>query len=235
MKRTWLLLVAALMLWQLSACTMDESDPGRVSVSGQATRLVVPDEVVWVVTLNSMDKNLQTAKKDNDDKLSAVLKAGRKIAADEKDIEAGQLSIDRQYDYNQRQGQRVFSHFSVRRTVKIRLRDLDRFEEALDRLVKAADVELWFSYEISNVEEIRREIQLEALDDARDKALGLAERAHRKLGPALSISEFSPQASPVPGVMEKSLTSSVADSRGGQATPEARKLLETVYVIYPLD
>jgi uncharacterized protein YggE len=235
MKRSFLMTTLALVLLQAAACGADENPAGQISVSGRATRSAVPDQAVWMVTVTSMHKDLKEAKKDNDDKLGAVLKAGHKIADKDEDVEASRLHVDRQYDYDQKRRQQVFSHFSVRRTVKIRLRDLDRFQEALDMLIKAADVELWFAYEISNEEDLRREIQLEALDNARDKAEGLARRADRHLGPVLSISEYAPQLSPYPGGMEKAMAAPMSDARGGSASPEARELSETIHVVYRLN
>lgn len=206
---------------------------GQVSVSGQATQSVTPDEVVWFVSLNSTHEDLQKAKQDNDKKLRAVLAAADKITKEEKDIETGQLQVDRQYQWDQKDGTRRFTHFSVRRQVKIRQKDLDKFEDSLDRLIKSAEIELWFQYEISNEKELRHELKLEALDSAQLKAEAMVQRLGRKLGPALSISEFHPSGGGhFGGVPEMAMSAPMADGRSKQATPEARVLNETVYVVF---
>ena len=128
-------------------------------------------------------------------------------------------------------GVREFAHFQVRRTIKIRQRDISEFEEGLNLLIDSAEIEISFQYEVSEASQIYHELQLQAFESARMKAQALAEYAGDSIGKALEISEFPPEygrASTAIGLsMPRSLQSDMS-------SPEARLLQSVVYVMFEL-
>ena len=150
--------------------------------AGVADTLVVPDQVIWTVHIVDLDKSLKSAKQRNDEKLAAVLEASKELAASPRDREIGRVAIDRIYSRDAVGGIREFAHFQVRRTVKIRQRDISEFEAGLNLLIDSAEIEVSFQYEVSESGRIYSELQLRAFEAARSKAQALAEHAESNLG-----------------------------------------------------
>lgn len=205
---------------------------GEVVVSGNAVRYVTPDIVNWTINVNSDNPDLITAKQDNDRRFQAALAVAGTMTAAPGDVETGPVWIDRQYTRNEYGGIRAFSHFSVRRTIKARQRDLTRFESTMNELINSAEVELYFAYAVAAEDSLRSELRLEALDIARAKAEAMASRLGQKLGHAVKISEF------VPAIED--LRSSRAMGAPAQysvvepTSPEKRCIGETVYVTFEM-
>ena len=205
---------------------------GEVVVTGYAVRHVTPDIVNWTINVNTDNPDLIAAKQDNDRRFQAALAVTGRMAATPEDIETGPVWIDRQYTRNEYGGIRAFSHFSVRRTIKVRQRDLTRFEVTMNELINSAEVELHFAYAVSAEDSLRSELRLEALDVARAKAEAMATRLGQKLGRAISISEFAPA------------TNEFRSFRGMGApppypapeptSPEKRSIGENVYVTFEM-
>jgi hypothetical protein len=162
-----------------------------ISVSGTVATKVMPDRIVWSISLTDTDPDMRAAKAANDAKVDAVLALREPLGLGDGNIEAGTIRINREYHRDENGHQGAFKHFVVRRHVTIRQRDLSRFDEYLDKLVASTEMEVNFNFESSKVHEIRKETRLEALKIAKQKAQDMAEVAGAKLGPVLAIDEGS--------------------------------------------
>jgi uncharacterized protein YggE len=148
-----------------------------------------PDQIVWRISLQDFDKDLRAAKRRNDEKVEAVLGLRRDLDLEDEDIETGQLSIQREYERGPRGERGPFKHFAVERSVTIRQRDLGRFDEYVDKLVAASEMEVDFSFESSRIHDVRAQTRLKALQAAKEKAAAMAEVVGAKLGPVMTIQE----------------------------------------------
>jgi len=200
-----------------------------ITVSGQADTLAVPDQAVWVVNIADRGQDLGEVKEANDAKFAAILGAAEKIAAVRDDRSLGGIRVDRVYDRDEWGRAREFSHFEVSRTLRLRQRDLSKFEEALSLLIGAADVEVHFQYEVSGAPEIMDRLRLQAFDAARRKAAALAQRAGLGLGAVMEISEFPPAQESRGFSMELP-----APPVWDVGSPQARSLAARVYVQFEL-
>ncbi len=97
-------------------------------------------------------------------------------------METGHVSIRREYERGQYGYRGAFRHFVVSRSVTVRQRDLERFDEYLDALVSCAEMEVDFSFESSRIHAVRAETRLKAVMAARDKAAAMAGIVGAKLG-----------------------------------------------------
>jgi uncharacterized protein YggE len=203
----------------------------EIVVSGTAELSVTPDVVVWRIRVNTENSDLEVAKRVNDERVRAVLVVAQEIADESKDVEAGPVRIDRRYARNDTTKLREFTHYSVRRSIVVTQRKIDDFEDVLHELVSSTEVEVSFSYEVSNAEEIRDRLRLKALDVAKTKAKSMVESMGGALGQVLTISEFRPRheypgdvlkgSPPPPKIIEA-------------PSPEARLISETVYATFEI-
>ena len=161
----------------------------RISVTGTAETQVAPDLINWSVTLTEIDPNLNEAKRRCDESIDAILTLRSELGIAREDMESGSIRIEREYERLGHGERGDFKHFVVHRTIMIRQRDLDRFDEFLSAIVTSSDVEVSFQAESSHLQQSREEARLAAMRVARDKAAAMVGAVGAKLGPVLEIDE----------------------------------------------
>jgi len=160
-----------------------------ISVSGTVETKTAPDLIVWRIGLMNSDRDLRAAKEESDEEAKSVVALREKLGIAEGDLETGRVSIDREYERDQRGNRKGFKHFVVRRNITIRQRDLKQFDVFLDALVSSAEMEVSFFSESSRIHELRAETRLKALQAAKEKAAAMAEAVGAKLGRVITINE----------------------------------------------
>ena len=100
-----------------------------ISVSGEAEVLVVPDEVILSLGVESFDKVLKTAKIANDDAIRRTIAVARGYGIPAEYVQTDYLGIEPRH----RDSQVAFEllGYDVRKSVVIRLRDITKFESLL--------------------------------------------------------------------------------------------------------
>jgi uncharacterized protein YggE len=117
--------------------------PPLITVSGQAEVRVPPDEVVFTLAVESVDKDMLAAKKKTDDSVRAVLAIARSNNVKPEDVQTSYISVEPKYntdglDYEQRRNvKREFVGYEVSKTIAVRLRDISRFDQFLSDVLKA--------------------------------------------------------------------------------------------------
>ncbi len=208
-----------------------------VSVSGTVQTKIAPDLIVWRVNLTDTDKDLRAAKAANDESVKAVLALRKTLGIAEGDLETGQVLIQREYERDERGQRGAFKHFAVHRSITVRQRELNRFDEYLDSLVASSEMEVDFSFESSKIHEVRAETRLKALTAAKDKAQAMAEVVGAKLGKVLTINEHADNqslASPWSNSIAIQSVPSV-DAASETFVPGAISVSVTVYAVFELE
>ncbi len=95
-------------------------------MSGNAVRYITPDIISWTINVSSDNPDLIAAKQDNDRRFQAALAVAQTMTARPGEVEAGGVWIDRQYTRNEYGGIRAFSHFSVRRELRLEALEVAR-------------------------------------------------------------------------------------------------------------
>ena len=230
MKKLLFAILTVLTTTTISAPPIPAQPLRTITVAGTAQTTATPDIITWTISVNTNDPDLKLAKSENDTRFTAALTAAQQAADTPQDVTAGPVRIDRSYTRNQAAGTRTFSHYSVRRTIKLTQHDFAEFEETLNALINSAEIELRFAYEISNKESIKNDLRLQALDAARAKAKAMVERLDGELGEVVEISEFP--------LSDRSSVKSLdlpAPPSYDQVSPEARRIFVPVYVTFEIE
>lgn len=208
-----------------------------ISVSGTVATKVAPDQIVWRINLTDTNKDLHVAKAANDESVKAVLALRDKLGIAAGDLETGQVRIEREYERGERGERGAFKHFAVRRSITIRQRELNRFDEYLSSLVASTDMEVDFAFESSKIHDVRAETRLKALKVAQEKAHAMAGVVGAELGKVLTINEHredrgfgSPWSN---SVSIQSLPA--ADSASDTFVPGAISVSVTVYAVFEIE
>ena len=188
MKTTFLAITAACLFPALASA--DILPRRSISVTGDAEMKVAPDQVILTLAVETLDKDLLLAKKQNDERVKKVLAVTSQFKIESKHVQTEQISIDPRYsDYSSK---RTFEGYAVRKTIVICLKDLARFEDVLTELLKAGTNSVpGIEFQSTELRKHRDQARLMATKAAREKAVAIAGELGAKVGKPHSISENS--------------------------------------------
>jgi uncharacterized protein YggE len=187
--------------------------PREIVVTGDADVKVVPDEVILTIAVETIDKDLLTAKQQNDDRVKKVLAVTQQFKIDPKNVQTDQITIEPRYK-NYNQDNQSFIGFNVRKSVVICVKDMKSFEPILLALIKAGTNRVdGVRFQTTELRKHRDHARLQAVKAAREKAQAMAAELGQKIGRAHSIVENGP-----PQVVQRSYNALV--NEGGDASGE---------------
>src|SRR4030081_3969340 len=195
MKPSFALAVAAA-AWPAPPA-MAQAPPPAISVTGEATVSVPPDQAQIDGGVTSDAKTAREASDANNAAMGKVLLALKGAGIDEKDYQTSRLSLQPQYAPN-RNGPSTVVGYRASNRVTVRLRDVTKVAGIIDVLVGAGANELGgINFMVSQASKLLDDARTNAIADARRKAEIYAKAAGVTLGAPLSISEEG-NAVPVP-------------------------------------
>jgi uncharacterized protein len=169
--------------------------PSVISVTGEATVSVPPDQAQIDGGVTSEAKTAREASDANNTAMGKVLLALKGAGIEEKDVQTSRLSLQPQSAPN-RPGPSAIVSYRASNRVTVRLRDVTKVANVIDTLVGAGANEIGgINFVVSQASKLLDEAREQAVADARRKAEIYAKAAGVTLGAPLSISE---QGSPGP-------------------------------------
>jgi len=191
-----LALAVAAATW-LAAPAMAQVPPPAISVTGEATVSVPPDQAQIDGGVTSDAKTAREASDANNAAMGKVLLALKGAGIDEKDYQTSRLSLQPQYAPN-RSGPSPVVGYRASNRVTVKLRDVAKVANIVDVLVGAGANELGgINFMVSQASKLLDDAREKAIADARRKAEIYAKAAGVTLGEPLNISEEGGSGSPV--------------------------------------
>jgi uncharacterized protein YggE len=181
-------LVAAFTLSGWTSNQLEPQQPGVITVTGDADVRVVPDEVIITLGVETWNKDLSTAKAQNDERVSQVLALARNYGIQPQHIQTDHISIEPRYqdDYEKRH----FIGFFVRKTIVITLKDISQFDDVLtDVLQDGVNYVHGVEFRTTQLRKYRDEARSLAIQAAREKAVAMAGALGQQVGQPQSIYE----------------------------------------------
>lgn len=193
-----------------------------ISVTGEATVAVAPDAALIRLGVTSTGKAAREASDANAKQMTAVLAAIREAGIADRDVQTSRLSLQPQYDPNPRAsapgpsgGVRLLG-FQVTNQVTIRVREIDKLPNILDRAIAAGANEMsGIEFIVSEQSKLLDQARDDAVADARRKAELYARAAGVKLGAVVAIAEEGSNPPPRP-LMQAMRSSAVPVAPGEQ-------------------
>lgn len=181
-------LVSLLVLLASSSLALAETPERRtISVSGSADIKVAPDEIEFTLGIETRDKNLLVAKKQNSEKLHKTQTVLRGLGIESKHIQTDYVSI--QPDYSNSDHLTPIG-YQVQRTLAVILKDPSKFETLLTEILQAGVNHVHsIDFRTTELRKHRDRARALAIQAAREKALALAKELGQKVGHPTSISE----------------------------------------------
>lgn len=187
MKHCFALVVATTAL--LAAPALAQTPPPAISVTGEATVQVAPDQAQIDGGVATDAKTAREASDANNAAMGKVLLALKSAGVDEKDYQTSRLSLQPQYAPN-RSGPSPIVGYRAANRVTIRVRDVTKVASMIDVLVGAGANDIGgINFMVSQASKLLDDAREQAIADARRKAQIYAKAAGVSLGEPLSITE----------------------------------------------
>src|SRR5713226_298956 len=189
-------LVGFVLMLCVHASAQDLIEPPLITVTGQAEVRVPPDEDVFTLVIESVEKDMLVANERTDVSVKHVLSIARKNNIKPEDVQTSQISVQPKYNTDNMDSEerskvpRVLVGYEVSKTVGILLRELSRFDVLLADLLKAGITRLSnLEFRNSQIRKHRDQARVMAIRAAQEKAKLLAREIGQSIGPAYSITE----------------------------------------------
>jgi uncharacterized protein YggE len=190
----------------------------QINVSGEGKVKVIPDQATITVTVETKGNNAKDVKKQNDEKIDAVLKFIKKMNVAPSDYKTQRVSLNPQYDYEKKK-----HNYNATQTIEILLRDLSKYDELMEGLVDQGINRIdAVTFQSSKLAQYQSEARKLAMKEAKMKAEDYVSVLGQKVGRAMTISDNSqtyyPQ--PVYATMKSMESSDTAQPRETLAAGE---------------
>ncbi|WP_011581408.1 MULTISPECIES: SIMPL domain-containing protein [Chelativorans] len=187
------LALAASFLAVLPAGAQEQDREPRISVTGEGKANVAPDMAVINLAVVREAATAREAMDANNQAMVAVIAALKEAGIAERDLQTSGLSIEPRYVYpNDQNGEKEprITGYQVTNGLTVRIRDLKRVGEILDRSVTlGVNQGGYISFTNDDPSAAMNDARKRAVEDAISKARTLAEAAGVKLGDVVQISE----------------------------------------------
>lgn len=203
MKRTIVALALALSAAvPLATAHAQEQPPPRIIVTGEGEAAVAPDMAMLSLGVMREAKTAREALDANNRAMAEVIAAMKELGIGERDLQTADIQIIPRYNYSNRPDGTQSADlvgYQVTNTLSVRVRDLKRTGEILDRAVtlgvnQGGGIRFVNDDPAAAITEARKK----AVADATGKARTLAEAAGIRLGRVIEISEQSFIPPPIP-------------------------------------
>jgi uncharacterized protein YggE len=178
--------------WLAAPALAQTVPPPAISVTGEATVSVAPDQAQIDGGVTSEAKTAREASEANNAAMSKVLAALKGAGIDEKDYQTSRLSLQPQFAANYKPSDRASGIVSFRASnrVTVKVRDVTKVASITDALVGAGANEIGgINFTVTQASKHLDEARGKAIADARRKAEIYAKAAGVTLGDPINISE----------------------------------------------
>ncbi|MFE3872565.1 SIMPL domain-containing protein [Flavobacterium sp. ZS1P70] len=166
----------------------------QINVNGEGKVKVVPDQATILATIETKGNNAKDVKKENDQKMEAVLRFIKKMNLDPADYKTQRVSLNPQYDYEKKK-----HSYNATQTVEILLKDLSKYDELMDGLVDQGINRIdSVTFQSSKLAQYQSEARKLAMKEAKLKAEDYVSVLGQKVGRAMIISDNSQTYYPQP-------------------------------------
>lgn len=226
---TALLLTSALAPTLMAQVSPAAQLPALVTVTGEHEATYVPDEVSFSFNVQTESEDLAAAKRDNAATVAELLAYLKSAGVAERDIQTRYLNVSTRY----RDPNRVQPRYTADQYVSVELRDVSRFDEVNSGLLERGVTGINgpnFGY--SKLEDLRAEVRIAAVKDARDKAEALAAALGQRVGPAFSIDASAGDRPAYPGMRMRAASAEAAGPGIAVGESEVKSTVTVSFYLY---
>lgn len=188
MNRVGIWFASMMLVVCTSAFSWAGDDSRIISVTGEAEIKVMPDQVVIVIGVEKIDKDMAVSKKQNDDLVQTIVDVAVKNGIKKTDVTTEFFNVEPKYYRDDQKD--TFLGYNIRRRVSITLKDISKYEALISELLSAGVVNIQnVQFQTSELRKYRDQARANAIKAAKEKAEAMASELDLKIGGAQKISE----------------------------------------------
>ena len=200
--KTVLLFLCLLLAFSFNSSAQDLDKMPQIAVTGNAEVLVEPDEAHISLDVTKLNKDLEIAKKQNDETTAKILEVTKRFNIPSQNVSIRNISVEIKnkiirdpkkpvYDEDgDLTGEKIFLGYEVSKTIRIKYLELNKFEELFSELLKTGVTEVnSVSFETSKLRQYKDQARDMALKAAKEKATAMAGAIGQTIGKAIRITE----------------------------------------------
>jgi uncharacterized protein YggE len=208
--------------------------PETVSVSGIGRSSVTPDRFSFTVGVQTVANTVDDAVSQNNKRVAAVIAALKAAGAQDKDLQTSNFNIFPQQDYQQGNLPRILG-YQVSNTLTVRSTKVADAGRLLGvAIANGVNTSSGINFEVADPARGRDQGLRSAFDDAKAKAMLLAQAAGRALGRVMMISEGVPPSQPQPYPMQRTMAMEARANADVPVESGTQEQLYTVSVVFEL-
>jgi uncharacterized protein YggE len=214
----------------------EQADDRRyITVSAVGEVQASADVAIINFGINTEHQELATAKTQNDDILKRFMNILNSENIAKNSISYSNVYAHPQYDYTD--GKNKLRGYSVTRTISLKLKELDKYEQILSKLIDAGINQVTgVTFKIEKEEELRNEARMKAIDAAKARAEAISKRLDVSLGTPLSITEYeSGDNGPVPMRAMGYAMAEKASNDAPEPIPEMQTISQGVTITFEIE
>jgi uncharacterized protein YggE len=196
------LALAATLAMPAVAMAKDAGPVPRIMVSGEGEATIAPDIAILSLSVMREAKSARAALDANNDAMAAVIAAMKASGIADRDLQTTGMQITPRYNYPQNNDdnqQPELVAYQVTNTVSVRVRDIDKTGEILDKAVTlGVNQGGGITFTNDDPSAVITEARKKAVADAVAKAKTLAEAAGVSVGKVLKITDQNIAPRPMP-------------------------------------
>jgi uncharacterized protein YggE len=170
------------------ACAREKPQPRLITVTGEAEVRVASDETILTLGVETLNKDLGIAKRQNDERVKKVLALAKKYNVAPGNFWTDRISVEPRYKGGDVREDLI--GYSVRKTIVFTVREVSRLDDLLNSALEAgANYVYGVQFRTTKLRDYRDQARALALKAAKEKAKDMAKELGQKVGKPYSIVE----------------------------------------------
>jgi len=205
-----------------------------ISVYGEASVFVTPNEVSIQTGIITLNKDIVQAKKENDVRSKKVVDLCLEQKIDKNDIQLDYLSVNPKYEYIN--NKREFTGYEVSKNITIVLKKIDNYESFLTKLIQNGINNIYnVNFKNSDLRKYKDEARVLAIKAAKEKADLLAGTLGLKVKKTSQISEVEINEYNYNRNMVQNLTRSDSQSESDSSIIGKKEITAKIYLVFDIE
>jgi uncharacterized protein YggE len=181
-----IIVIALCPVWAQQTQLFD--DRPKITVNGEAVVKVQPDQIIITFGIETWDKNIITAKQENNDIMKKAIIIIKESGIPDKNIQTDYLSIEPRYDDNY--DKKNFIGYFVRNTFVVTVAEPDKVEGLVTGVLESGVNYIHnIKFQTTEFKKYREKARELALNAAKEKAEKMAGALGQIIGDPIQISE----------------------------------------------
>lgn len=209
----------------------DQEELRTITVSGEASDFVKTDMASVELVVVSEGENVQEVNTDNNEKMSDIVAALKKLGIEDKDIQTTGYNLRPRYNYDKSPA--TIEGYQLTQNLSVKIRDLDKIETVITTGTdNGANRINGLNFSVDNKDEYVSEVRELAVQKAKDKASEIEDVVGIKLGDIIGYREIDNN-SPQPPVFYETMkaSGSSVDMAIESGSQEIVSRIELIYEI----